>query len=252
MESLYTSLLLFRQVKIVPVADDVSDDILHYAVADASSNPFCVLFPLRFARGARLYREHNQDVPVVLLEGRFAEGTNPSFFGIGSATDDYFIYKTDISGDFFHAGLVAAAIDGEKNGRFVVFVEPGIQSSIRDAFLDGLGPEKSQKVSFFTSFSQFYEIPDISCVIIAGIGHDYMEKYTGNPVIYFTWINPMYLPADVFMIFNDSPWAQAIDAVKMVSLQERKGVIGSKRVLIKGSNLDKNVRSLLKNIGENQ
>ena len=91
---------LFRRVMFVVVADDAGDDIVQAAVEGASKKPLCVLFPLRFARIARNYREKNANIPVVLLEGRYSEAANPASFAIGDNTEDYFIYKTDISADF--------------------------------------------------------------------------------------------------------------------------------------------------------
>jgi len=247
-ETAHSSLVLFRRVKPVAVADDAGDDIIQAAVEKASSKPLCVLFPLRFAKIARSYKEKNPDIAVVLLEGRYNEWENPSSFAIGNDTEDYFIYKTDISADFYRAGLAAAVIDGEKNERLAVILESSIQKQAKEAVskaLDDVG--KPLQTSFFTSYSQFTSNQNISCVVLAGNGVDYLDKYSGVPVIFFTWINPELIPSDIVLVFNDSPWVQAVPAVRMVQAGMTKGQIPSKILFTGKKMLDKGtIRKLRK------
>nr|AGS54370.1 hypothetical protein [uncultured bacterium contig00015] len=247
-ETFYSSLALFRQIKPVIVTDDAGDDIVQFAVADGSSRPYCVLFPLRFARVARNYREINPDIPVVILEGRYPSDANPASFAIGEDTDDYFLFKTDISADFYRAGLAAVILDGEKDGRIVAFTESGIQSQAREAFLRALNDlEKPLHTSFFTTLAQFSENPSLSCIVMAGAASDYFDKNSKIPVVYFTWLDPELVPLDTVVIFNDSPWIQAVPAVRMVNAGMTKGQIPSKTHVLKGNNIDKNtIRKLRK------
>jgi hypothetical protein len=248
-EAVYSSLVLFRQVKAVTVTDDAGDDIVQFAITDVSSRPFCVLFPLRFARVARNYREIYPHIPVVILEGRYPADANPAGYAIGQDTDDYFLFKTDISADFYRAGLAAAIIDGEKDGRIVVFTENGIQSLAREACLRSLNDiGKPLHTSFFTTFAQFVENPSLSCVIMTGAASDYFDKQFKVPVIYFTWLNPELVSADVIVIFNDSPWVQTVPAVRMVAAGMTKGQIQSKTIVLKGNNIDKNTLRKLRKI----
>jgi hypothetical protein len=247
-ETAHSSLVLFRRVKMVIVADDAGDDIVQLAVTGASSKPHCVLFPLRFAQSARNYREKNPGIPVVLLEGRYAEEGNPSSFAIGSSTDDYFIYKTDITADFYRAGLAAAILDGEKNERIAVLFESGFQTQAREAFSKALSDAGTTlQTSFFNTYSQFTGNQNISCVVLAGTVADYLEKYSGVPVIFFTWIDPGLIPPDVALVFNDSPLIQTVPAVRMVAAGMTKGQIPSKILLTGGNGIDKSaIRKLRK------
>jgi len=92
-EAAGASFSLYRRVKTVAVAEDAGADIVQIAISEASSRPYCVIIPLRFAQAARLYREKTPLVPVVLLEGRFSEGSNPAEFAIGSSTATIFCIK---------------------------------------------------------------------------------------------------------------------------------------------------------------
>jgi hypothetical protein len=227
-EASRSSFALFRPIKTVTVANDAGEDVVPFAVSALSSKPFCVLFPLRFAHSAKLYHEENPQIPVVLLEGMFTESEYPSASYLGSDISGYFIYKTDISADFYRAGRVAAAFDNAENGRFVVFLQPSIRNLAKEAFQRALNDIGNQRETlFFTSFSQYSEISDIFCVVLAGNGTEYLEKKTGVPVIFFTWLDPSLMPSDVFLTVNDSPWAQVDQAVKLVKTGETRGLIRS-------------------------
>jgi hypothetical protein len=228
-EAMLSSIILFRPVLTVEIADDAGDDIVQFAVAETSSKPFCVLFPLRYARAARLYRERNPQIPVVLLEGRYTEEHNPAISAAGGNLEDYFIYKSDINADFFNAALAAAAIDMGKNGKIVMIVDNLYQRQAREAALLALNRlESPLDLSVYTALSQYNADSGVSCVILAGIGAEYFEQHTGVPVIFFTWITPQLLPDDVVIAINDSPWAQTADAVRMVGANSASGLIQSK------------------------
>ena len=247
-ETARSSFALFRRVKPVVVADDAGDDIIQAAVEAASKKPLCALFPLRFARIARNYREKKPNIPVVLLEGRYPEHINPAVFAIGNNIEDYYIYKTDISADFYRAGLAAAILDGEKNEKIVIFLEPIVQTQAREAISKALKDvEKPLQTSFFTSFSQFTGVQNVSCVIMVGNGVEYPDRYSDIPVILFSWINPELIPEDIVLVFNDSPWVQAVSSVRMVQAGMKNGQIPSKILFTGGKRMDKaTVRKLRK------
>ncbi|MCL2243252.1 MAG: hypothetical protein FWC03_02145 [Treponema sp.] len=251
-----SSIALFRPVKTVDIADDVSADIIQYAIAEVSAAPFCVIFSLRFAQAARMYREQNPGIPVVILEGRYPENANPAVFGIGSGNnDDYFIFKTDIIRDFYIAGQAASILDGDKNGRIAVLMEPGAPVQAREAFTQALiDLEKPLQTSFYTSYNTFSSAasrrPDFSCVVLAGIGSEYLENQINVPIIFFSWMNLEYLPDNVVMVFNDSPFVQAVKAVEMVAAGTVKGQILSRREIIIGDKIGKDTIQKLQNIGK--
>ncbi|WP_461248296.1 hypothetical protein [Treponema sp. R6D11] len=248
-ETARSSLVLFRRVKPVTVANDAGDDIIQAAVEKASSKPFCVIFPLRFAKVAVGYREKNTSIPVVLLEGRYGEEENPAEFAIGGKLEDYFIYKTDIYADFYRVGLAAAVIDGDKNERIAVFLEPNIQKQAREAISNAQkDPDKPLQTSYFTYFPQFSGNQGYSCVIISGNGVEYFDKYSDIPVIFFTWINPELIPDDVVLIFNDSPWIQVASAVRMVKAGVKNGKIPSKILFAGGKGLSRQIIRKLRKI----
>jgi hypothetical protein len=245
-ETLWSSLVLFRRVYIVSVADDASVDIVRIAVSDASSSPFCVIFPLRFIHSARIYREQNPEIPVVILEGRHGGSSTNSV--IGGNLNDYYIYKTDINTEFQKAGKVAAALDMGRNGKIAVFLDTQIQAKAVDAFLQGMNSFENQpQALFFNNFSQFYEIPDISCVVLVGSGVEFLEKNEGIPVIFFSWVDPLLLQSETALLINDSSLAQVVEAVRMVMAGQKEGLLQSKFVDFNRNYIDgKTLRKIYK------
>jgi len=258
-EALLSSIVLFRPVKTVEVANDAGDDIIPFAVAEISVKPYCVLFPLRFVPSAQHYKEMNPNIPVVVLEGRYLESENPVEKTLGANISEYFVYKTDINDDFFNLGLAVSALkpkdepksddsapETEKSDKIVVFLDKNL-TQMKDIFIKGLYSRGIlPETQFFNSFSQYSETPNISCVILAGLGFEYLDKKTGVPVIAFTWIDPFLLPFDVAMVINDSPWAQARQAVRMVGAGEKNGYIKSEFVVLNKKIFDGSVIALIK------
>jgi hypothetical protein len=247
-EQRIASMSLFRRVKTVSLADDASDDIVKIAISDVSTSPFCVIFPLRFARAARLYREENTQIPVILLEGRNSDERSLSI--LGNDKFDYFIYQTDIESDFRRAGIAAAAFCTAENGKIAVFLDSGIPPQARTAFLQGLNSlENPPRASFNLSAAEIFEDPDIFCLVLAGAGTEYYDRETETktkkPVILFTWINPAFLPEDVVLIINDSPWIQSVQAVRMASARAEDGKIQSKFQVVNRKNIS---RAILRKI----
>ncbi|MDR2543379.1 MAG: hypothetical protein LBC80_08040 [Treponema sp.] len=265
-ETLFASITLFRPVKNIFVANDAGDDIVSLAVSENSSEPFCVIFPLRFVRAAQVFQRQNPQVPVVILQGRFLENQNLALSSVYRNNSDFLFYKTDITSDFYRAGLAAAAFDNGKNGTIMIFVCPDIDSSVRNDFIQGVKdyehrPKSSGRAQanddemeiigrntrthpntvFFTSFSQFVEVSDLSCVVIIGAGTEYMEKKTDVPVILFTWLDPSLVPDNVVLVVNDSSWAQVVHIVRLWGSEEALGFIPSKFHFINTKNIDRRV-----------
>jgi len=246
-ESFSASLALFRPVKIVAVANDAGEDVVPFAVTEAAIRPFCVLFPLRFTKSAKLYRDLAPNIPIVVLEGRYPEGESPSENILGAENSEYFIFKTDINDDFYRVGLAVTEIKQKplkideiytlqsgKKDKIIVFLEQRL-NEMKDVFLKGLYDKgKLLETRFFNSYTQSYEAPDLFCVVLAGLGNEFLDKKAEVPVISFTWLNPSLLPFDVVLAVNDSPLAQVRQAVKMVKNGVKKGLIKSEfRVLDK-------------------
>jgi len=258
-ESFFSSLSLLRSVKTIEIANEAGDDVVPFAITEASIKPYCVLFPLRFAKSARLYRELSPNIPIVLLEGRYMEDENPTESLLGADKEGYFIYKTDINDDFYRAGLAITAMkhksapkddnsatDEGKKGKVIVFLEQKF-NQMKDVFIRGLYDRgELLETHFYNYFSQYSEQPDLFCVVTAGLGSEFMEKKTGVPVISFTWLNPSLLPSEVIMTVNDSPWAQARQAVRMVCSGAENGLIKSVFSVLDRNKFDRNVIAIIK------
>ena len=258
-EAIFSSIILFRPVKTVEVANDAGDDIIPFAVAEISIKPYCVLFPLRFVQSAQHYRELNPNIPVVVLEGRYPESESPAKKTLGADISEYFIYKTDINDDFYNLGLVISALKPKeependdstpetgKNDQIAVYLDQNL-TQMKDVFLKGLYDRGVlMETQFLYYYSQKLEKTDFFCVILTGLGYDFLDKKAGVPVISFTWIDPFLLPSDVVMVINDSPWAQVRQVVKMVGAGQKNGLIKSEFRVLDRKKFDKNDIALIK------
>jgi hypothetical protein len=260
-ESLYSSFRLFRPVKTVIVANDAGDDIVPHAVSDVSLQPYCVLFPLRFARSAAIYQEQNPETRIIILKGNYPGEMDLSY----GRQVDFFVYRTDLEADFFKAGFVAAALAAEaalvaetegNNGGIAVFMENRQFSHFgtlaRDAFIRGVNRQfeinnmygNHPVISFYTSFHEYTGAEVLSCVVVAGSGYEYFERKDGVPVIFYSWLDTSLAPSNVVAVIDDSPWAQVIQAVTLVSAGDRDGKISSKFTILNNRNI--NLRKIIK------
>jgi len=222
-----SSLKLFRPVKIVSIANDAGDDIAPYAIAEISKKPYCVLFPHRFVRSARLYHEQNPEIPIVLLEEKSPGINNPP---------NMFVFGTDIESDYYKIGRLASILAGEEIGEIAVFLA---SDRSKDAFLRGINEEGAQhETVFFTSTPEDSEI-SASCIILAGTGGGILDRISGIPVIAYSWLDPSMLSGDVVLVIDDSPLAQVVMAVKLVTAGERRALIPSKFIVSNSRYIDK-------------
>jgi len=241
---------LFRPVRTVSVTDESGDDILLAAISAASNRPFCVLFPESYAAAAHIYREQNEDIPVIILLARRLPDEIPaSFFINNSDFNHYFIYSNDLATDFYLIGQAITAINGEKNGRAAVFTNFSIikpaQEAVNQAFTDA---GVDIQCSFYSSYSQFASSTDLSCVVLAGTGYEYFEKQSDVPVICCGWLDTDLLPLEVKINIDDSPWAQVEDAVTLFLAGNKKGLISSKVELINTKYTDNDIVIKLREI----
>jgi len=239
------SLDFFRPVKNAVISNDAGDDIIPYTVSDISRRPYCVLFPFRFVRSARLYQEINPDIRVVVLEGKYTGRTMPD--------TNFFVYRTDIETDFLTAGKMAVILGGQDGGQIAVFIDPQQNthygSVARESFVLGVN---SQGIGFqplfYTTVAAIQEDAVFASVILAGTGWEYLEKKTTVPSIALSWLDPALMPQDITVVFDDSPFGQLNQAVRLASLERRDGRIPSKITVLERKIIPKGILRKLQKI----
>ena len=256
-----SSLALFRRVKTVITAQDAGDDIIRFAIQDVSKRPHCVIFPLRFARAAVFYHEQNPGIRIIILEGRHKIDNNL----LGSMQNDrFFIYKTDITDEFHRAGFAAAALTGIETKSIIVFINRTLDSingtPARNAFFNSVSEYNKTYFPayeipgflFFWTISQYndynpFGYTELSCVVMAGAGSEYFEKEENVPVILFSWLNPALVPSLTAIVIDDSPWTQAVRAVKMANSGEKEGQIKSIFHILDSNKFNKEQLRIIRN-----
>jgi len=221
-----TSMTLFRPVKIALIDNKAGEDVVPYSVSGISSNPYCVLFPRRFLNAARLYKELFPNVDIVILEGQLP---------ITGDTSGFFVYRTDIESDYYKAAAAAANIaatvsNEEIKGKIVVFMP---NNSYREVITKGITEQELPvETLFYATYSDISKTPGLACVVLAGLGGEILDKIPEIPVITFSWLDPSMMTNNVILVIDDSPLAQAVQAVKMAKAAEEEGFIKSKFIII--------------------
>ena len=213
-----TSLSLFRPVIPVTVSEGAAPSLLSLAVEGTSKSPLAVIFPYRYIEGARFYRKEHPDVPILVMGGRIQKP---------KIEEDFSFIRTDLVQDFFRAGLGAAVFAGES--REIVFFTDGIVTEeYKAAFRFGLRTRGFLGDPIFLDSSIDYSsYSNIGCVVVTGPASKFLERNLQIPVIYFSWADPTMTPRMVKLIFDDSPWALARQALKYLDKSGEEVLIPS-------------------------
>jgi hypothetical protein len=212
------SLRFFRPVKPVSMGENAEQDMVPFGVEAVSLKPYCVLFPFRYGEGARRYAGQHPDVPAAVVGGRlspFREEEDIPFFG------------TDTVMDMYRSGLCAAAFV-RSGGEVFVFPDPFVSGQDREAFLEGLrAGGYTQDPLYMNAYTDLNSRTGVS-VVMTGTPPSFLEGGVKIPVILFSWMDPAVSSGDVKIVFDDSPWALAAEAVKSLTRGGEGRVIPSK------------------------
>ncbi|MDR1637751.1 MAG: hypothetical protein LBR93_10505 [Treponema sp.] len=198
------SLRLFRPVKKVVLAENAGSEMVIFALEDASSHPWAVLAPYRYARGLRDYAEQHPETPVVVLGGRenIREGQLLSL-------------AVDTRLDSYRAGRSAAFFSRGKEGEILVFQEERDFPVNRDAFLAGLRAEDCDVNPLYMSgYTDYTGYDKLSCVVVGSNAQTFLSRSNAAPVILFSWLDPVFFPENVRLVFDDSPWGVSVEAFR--------------------------------------
>jgi hypothetical protein len=249
-QGIAASFALFRRVKPVITADSASPDIQVAAISGAARNPYCVLFPAYLAGAAEHYHLQFPGIPAAILIGYRASSDFPQPDGV------LCVYRTDLETDLYRAGLLAGMIGlkkGPPDAQRTCFLwqDRYIQTPERESFSRGLSESDSRAVARFTNSASDLPGPEaVSCMILTRSGAEYLDKNTKTPLILFTWLDPLMLPAQTVAAFDDSTWALVIPAARMAVSSQAEGKIPSKPLLFSGEKADNGIGQILRQLAK--
>ena len=245
-QQVLASVSLFRRVKPVMVADGASPDMLLVAVTEAAGKPLCVLFPNVYASAAALYHEQYPEIPAVLFAG------NADTSGFPDPDDFLSVCRNDTATDLYRAGLMAGVLSGKNNApdqgqMSVVLLLNRPQDPEKELFAGGVNAANPDLgVVFAGNVSEMPEERTISCVVLAaGAGADHIERKPNVPIIMFTWLGPEFIPNNIMAVFDDSPWALAVPAVRAALKNGGQVKIPSKPLIFSGKIADNGIFRML-------
>ncbi|GHV87532.1 hypothetical protein AGMMS50255_8280 [Spirochaetia bacterium] len=200
------SLRLFRPVKKVLIAESAGPEAAAFALEEASERPWGAILPVRYARGGQRYAEDHGGTPVAITEGRESRRDgNLSYIAADTRLDAYRAGRC--------AAILAQAGDGA--GNILFFQAERNFPFDRESFLAGLREEGFMEDPVFLSpDSNYSSYENVSCVVLTGQARNFFDRNVKVPVILFSWLDPALTPANVKVIFDDSPWVLAFAAFR--------------------------------------
>ena len=269
-EQAAASFALFRRVKPVVLVDEAGPDILVMALSRASSRPFYVLFPPRYASAAMRFHEMYPDIRCIVIGGLSPTQDLPP------PDDNMYVYRTDRETDLYRAGLFAGILadlrqkmaestaDRARAGEgsppiqaapvrrtFALWQDHAVTAGQRDLFSRGVREfDPGSAVVFARNIDEMPVADGLSCVVLAGAGYEYLERHSQIPVILFSWLDPALAPWEVVVIFDDSPWGLVLPAVRMAEKGKAELMLPSKPLIIPDRIADNNILRTLKNSAE--
>ena len=250
-QGLEASFALLRRVKPVIVADGVSPDIVTEAIAGASPQPFCVLFPRYLSPAAESYHLQFPEIPAVILSGYSPPSDLPLPDG------GLCVYRTDLETDLYRAGLFAGALGlkkiSEEEAKKTCFFwqDRYILGPERETFSKGVREtDPDVVVRFANSASDIPKPEDISCAVLTRSGAEYLDRNYKAPLVLFTWLDPYMLPTETAAVFDDSTWALAVPAALMAINSQAEGKIPSKPLFFSGKMSDNKLYRILKQLAK--
>jgi hypothetical protein len=201
------SLRLFRRVAVARIAEGASPDVVAFAATAAAARPYAALFPARYRQGALRYAEQAPEIPTAILGGGalFREADNRGLRFI----------ETDTATDLYLAGRCAALLARQRSGRILFFAGDLIDWDDREAFTRGLRDQGFTEYPLFVDRGTEYTLPArLACVVMTSPAENFPENNGDLPIILFSWIDPGLTARSVKLIFDDSPWALALEAAR--------------------------------------
>jgi hypothetical protein len=206
------SLRLFRRVAVARIAEGASPDVVAFAAAAAAPRPYGALFPARYRQGARRYAEQAPEVPVGVLGGGalFRPEENEGFRFI----------ETDKKTDLYRAGRCAALFALRDGGGVLFFAGDLIDRDDKAAFERGLRDQGFMDAPVFVDRGREYALPEgLSCVVMGSPTENVLENNGDLQIILFSWIDPGFTARGIKLIFDESPWALALESAKALRRQ---------------------------------
>jgi hypothetical protein len=206
LEQAQTAFDLFRPVKNVRLAEEAVEEVAVFTVESAAARPYCVIFPYRYHAAARRYFREHPGVPTGVLLGR-----RPAPGPEGPPA-----LATDTVTDMYRAGRAAGILAGE--GRVLFIYDDYPAGEEQNAFRGGLrAGAYGEEPDYAAPGLPLASGGSLGAVVIRGV-HDETAQLDRNvPALLFSWMDPAHCPRNIRVIFDDSPWAQAAAAARILA-----------------------------------
>jgi hypothetical protein len=227
-------------------AEGAGPDIVTLALTEAAPKPLCVLIPGSYASTATRYHEEFPEIPIVLFAGNVRN--------LPVSDDSLSVCKIDAGIDLYRAGLMAGILEktpkdepSDEQMSIVFLPDRSTQNPERALFTEGVNEiSPDLKVVIARNMADMPDVKRVSCAVFGSAGAEYFEKNPRMPLILFTWLDPGLLPKETTVIFDDSPYALAVPAVRAELKNGGEIKIPSKPLIISGKTADNGIFRMLR------
>jgi hypothetical protein len=257
---LEATFLILKQIRIVRVLQDTDSLSLAEAVQRASFRPpEAVFFPYSYAEAAELYASTQIKAGNIATKTVvFADRNKP-----GHGEELCYYVRTDGDIDFFRAGHCASILAREAGASQAAALTPDVPRSIifiydsdismtdRKTFITGA--EEDSSFSGRIDFASAYDNRNwnnAASIIIHGLAPAFLQSSIDIPSVLFSWQdNINYLPSQVKVMVNDSPYFLIPDVLRRLRMSdeiENKNITVPSRFTVISSRIKE--KSLIKEL----
>jgi hypothetical protein len=223
------SVLLLRRVRPFLIDDAGANTEIAEAMLRQFKNPYCVVFPYRYASVANVYAQ-NTPWPVFVLEER-----NLNRPVTGKAC----YIPTDWTADFFRAGFFSARLaragslaetagdagesapPAESEKTILLLSQENLLDAAKQAFEAGLKAGGWNGQNLVASSASQLSLHTISSAVLVSSASSFIQNSTGNPCVVFSAVSKQYMPHFVKVALDDSPLALLAGTVRQTGAVRR-------------------------------
>jgi hypothetical protein len=223
------SVLLLRRVRPFLIEEAGANTEIADALRRQFKNPYCVVFPYRYASAASVYAE-DAPWPVFVLEERNLNRP---------VTGNACYIPTDWTADFFRAGFFSARLaragsladaagdtaenpppsDAEKT--ILLLSQENLLDTAKQAFEAGLKAGGWNGQNLVASSASSLPLHVISSAVLVSSASTFIQNSTGSPCVVFSAVSKQYMPRFVKVALDDSPLGLLAGTVRQAGAARR-------------------------------
>ncbi|MDR0540247.1 MAG: hypothetical protein LBG74_07080 [Spirochaetaceae bacterium] len=213
-QALENSIKTLRRVRIFYVDDSENNDIIAQTITERFENPFCVIFPYRYAQAAVLYADANERISTLILSERNLSRpvTGKALYVPPSTEADYY-RAARIAGQLAREPQTKAETE-EAAQTVVVITGESLTDDQKNAVENGLRDSRWAGNYSVISLTSGISSENAAAMVLISSAGSFVQMTRETPCVIFS-AAPQYLfPAFIKAAVDDSVWSLMPGLVK--------------------------------------